>query len=117
MRPYYYLIVLFQGILLVGCQEPCPNSNNDTKSVIIYKENLSQANVKLLGSLGLKKALTCPCDSNLQLWGDTTGVPIYGNDGLANNGDSKPGGASGSRIRANILPTLGFQVSPNYIVG
>lgn len=114
MRPYYYLIVLFPAILLVGCGDPC--SNNDTKSVIIYKDRLSQADIDTLKSLGLKKNLTCPCDSNLQLWGDDTGVPIYGNDGLANNGDSKPGGASGSRIRANILPTRGFQVSPNYIV-
>ena len=117
MRPYYYLIVLFPAILLVGCEKPCSNSsNNDTTSVIIYKERISQADIDLLKSLGLKKTLTCPCDSNLQLWGDTTDIPIFGHDGLANNGDSKPGGASGSRIRANILPTLGFEVSPDYIV-
>jgi Subtilase family len=116
MRPYYSLIVLFPAILLVGCEKPCPNSNNKTTSIIIYKDNISQADIDTLKSLGLTKTLVCPCDSNLQLWGDTTGVPIYGNDGLANNGDSKPGGASGSRIRAEILPTLGFEVSPNYIV-
>lgn len=117
MRLYYSLIVLFPAILLIGCEKPCSNiNNNDTTSVIIYKDNISQEDIDTLKSLGLTKTLVCPCDSNLQLWGDSTGIPIYGNDGLANNGDSKPGGASGSRIRAEILPTLGFQVSPNYIV-
>lgn len=117
MQPYYFLIVLIVGIILVGCEEPClTNSNNKTTSVIIYKDNLSNDDIKLLKSYDLKKLMTCPCDSNLQLWGDSIGVPIYGNDGLANNGDSKPGGASGSRIRADLLPKSGFDISPNYIV-
>jgi hypothetical protein len=97
-----------------SCYKDRPN--NDTTSIIIYKEQITTADLDSLNKWGLTKTWSCPCDSNLQLWGDTMGVPIFGHDGLAHSGDQKPGGGSGKKGRANILAGEGFKVSPNYIV-
>lgn len=94
-----------------SCYKDRPN--NDTTSIIIYKEQMTDEDSIALVSMGLKKTLSCPCDPNLQLWGDATeGISIYGHEGLANNGRNQPGGAGGE----NDIKNLGFQISPNYYV-
>ncbi len=98
--------------------DPCykDRPNNDTISIIIYKAQITNEDSTALVRMGLKKTLSCPCDSNLQLWGDTTRVSIYGHDGLAHTGDQKPHGGSVNKTRVKILEDAGFKVSPNYIV-
>ncbi len=85
--------------------------NNDTLSIIIYKNGMTPQDSIFLSNLGLKKSFTCPCDSNLQLWGDTTGISIFGHDGVAHAGDrGNRGGTDGPIVK------MKFQISPNYIL-